>query len=176
MKWPPTDLEIIEEIYSRYYDQFASFSKDSANRGTKIYVPIDIESIANHFGIDGDILFGRLYYYLEPKYGFKQPDGTKVPFFSLRVEQDLHVVNYPLLASVLAELRAGRKKHLIATWLSAVAIVIALFSAAIALIGDDGSHSADTPWTHLCGAGIDSPSRPCRGSIGVSASEGGGYG
>ena len=143
MKWPPTDLEIIEEIYGRYYDQFASFSKDSANRDTKIYVPIDIESLAKHFGIDSDILFGRLYYYLEPKYGFKWPDGTVVPFFSLRMKQTLHVVHFPLLASVLAELRAGRKKHLIATWLSVAAIVIALFSAAfsaaIALISDGGS-------------------------------------
>ena len=143
MKWPPTDLEIIEEIYNRYYDQFSSFSKDSANRVSKIYVPIDIQSLANHFRVDGDILFGRLYYYLDRKYGFEQPDGTKVPFFSLRAGQDLNVVHFPLLASVLAQLRADHKKHLIATWLSVAAIVIALlsagFSAAMALIGSGGS-------------------------------------
>lgn len=136
MKWPPTDIRILEEIYRRYYGQFAEFSKDSPDRNSKIYIPIDIASLANHFQIDGDILFGRLYYYLERKYGFEQSDGTKVPFFSLRTGQEKHVVHFPLLASVLAELQGQRKKHLIAIWLSIAAIVISLFSAAVALMKD----------------------------------------
>ena len=41
-------------------------------------------AIRKAFQMDG-------YYHLEPKYGFTQPDGTKVHFFSLRVDDDRHV-------------------------------------------------------------------------------------
>lgn len=62
MKWPPTDLQVLEEIYRRYYGEFAAFSRDCPERSTKVYVPIDIAAIAKHFKIDGDIIHGRLYY------------------------------------------------------------------------------------------------------------------
>ena len=84
MKWPPTDLQILKEIYRRYYSVFAEYSRETPNRATKVYVPINIEELAEHFGIDSDIVFGRLYYHLEPKYGFTQKDNVKVRFFTLK--------------------------------------------------------------------------------------------
>jgi len=42
MKRLPTDREILEVIYRRYYNAFAAFSKESPDRETKIYVPIDV--------------------------------------------------------------------------------------------------------------------------------------
>ena len=134
MKWPPTDLEIIQHIYQAYYGKYAEFSKDEQNRETKIYVPIDIEFLAKQFRIDGDILFGRLYYYLDEKYGFERPDGTKVHFFALAVGNDRHVIHFPLLASVLAELKSQQRKHLFATWISIVAIGISIISVTISLL------------------------------------------
>jgi hypothetical protein len=49
-KRPPTDLEIMEEIYRRYYATFRSFSKEEPSRSAKVYVPIHIETIGEHFG------------------------------------------------------------------------------------------------------------------------------
>lgn len=133
MKWPPTDLQILEEIYRRYYSVFAEYSKEAPNRATKVYVPINIEELAEHFGIDADIVFGRLYYHLEPKYGFTQIDNSKVSFFTLKAVEDTHVVQFPLLAAVIAELREKRKKHVIATWLSVAALIVSAISVGIAL-------------------------------------------
>src|SRR5438105_15946171 len=99
MKRPPTDLKILEEIYRRYYSTFVSFSPDNKERVTKNYVPIDIVRIADHFAIDKDIVFGRLYYHLERKYGYTQPDGSKVHLFSRQIGDDRHCVQFPLLAS-----------------------------------------------------------------------------
>lgn len=129
MKWPPTDLELLEEIYKRYYSVFAGHSREEPTRSTKMFVPINIRELADHFNVDADIVFGRLYYDLEPKYGFENSDGTKVPFFYLKTGDDTNVVHFPLLASVVAKLRDERKKHLIATWISISALVISSVSA-----------------------------------------------
>jgi hypothetical protein len=133
-KRPPTDLEILEEIYKTYYSKFISFSKENPNRSSKMYVPIDIESIAKHFSVDSDIIFGRLYYHLEKKYGFTQPDGSKVPFFSIKVGSDKHVVHFPLLAAVYAKLREEENKHILSTWISVAAIIISVISLIISFL------------------------------------------
>lgn len=133
MKWPPTDLQILEEIYRRYYAKFAEYSKKYSNRATKVYVPINIEELADHFEIERDIVFGRLYYHLEPKYGFTQKDKSSVHFFTLEAGKDSHVVQFPLLAPVIAELREEKRKHLLATWLSVAALVVSAISVGIAL-------------------------------------------
>lgn len=119
---PPTDLEILEKIYDDYYSTFASYVK--GERTTKIFVPINIISIADHFSTDPDIIFGRLYYHLEKKYGYTQPDGSKVHLFTLWAGDDKHAVQFPLLAAVIAELREERNKYVVNTWLSIIAIVI----------------------------------------------------
>jgi hypothetical protein len=133
MKWPPTDLEILEEIYRRYYTNFSKHSEEMKLRAGKIYVPIDIQNLADHFSMDADIIFGRLYYHLEFKHGYTRPDGTKVPFFDLAVGGDRHVVHFPLLAAVVADLREGKKKHLTATWISIAALIVSLLSILISV-------------------------------------------
>ena len=134
MKRPPTDLEILEEIYESYYSTFISFSREKPNRSTKVYVPIDIEAIAKHFAVDPDIIFGRLYYHLESKYGFIQQDGSNVHFFALQSGSDKHTVQFPLLAAVIANLREERNKHLVATWLSIAAIITSVVSLVVSLV------------------------------------------
>ena len=127
-KRSPTDLEILEEIYKKYYSEFISFSREKPKRSSKIYVPINIESIAKHFSVDLDIIFGRLYYHLESKYGFAHEDGTKVHFFALQAGSEKHAVHLPLLAAVMARLREEKNKHLSSTWISVVAIIISIIS------------------------------------------------
>lgn len=132
-KRPPTDLEILEEIYKSYYSAFISFSREKPNRSAKVLVPIDIKSIAKHFSVDPDIIFGRLYYHLEPKYGFVQPSGSKVPFFAIQAGSDKDTVQFPLLAAVIASLREKRNKHIVSTWVSIAAIVISIVSLIVSL-------------------------------------------
>ena len=48
----PTDLQILNEIYVRYYDTFASFAEKDGSRDAKIFVPIDLVQIAKDMKVD----------------------------------------------------------------------------------------------------------------------------
>jgi len=136
MKRPPTDLEILEEIYRRYYEVFSEYSKDSPSRDTKVYVPIDIRAIADHFGVDGDIVHGRLYYYLDHKYSIVRGDGSKVPFFRFvenTTPQSRDQVQFPVLASAIASLRESRNQFLWATALAGASFLIALLAFIVSI-------------------------------------------
>ena len=134
MRRPPTDLQILEQIYKRYYSTFASFSQKDPTRSAKVFVPIDIREIGKHFGIDPDIIFGRLYYHLEPKYGFKQPDESNVHFFTRAIGSDRDCVQFPLLAAVVAKLREERNRDLSTRWLSVIAIAISFVSLLFSIL------------------------------------------
>lgn len=71
----PTDLELLNQIYDRYYTVFAGENGAVPQRESKIFVPIDCDTVAKALGVDGDIVFGRLYYDLDNRYGYKQQDG-----------------------------------------------------------------------------------------------------
>ena len=129
----PTDLQILEAIYNDYYETFITFNKENPSRRTKIYVPIDIDNIANHFKVDVDIIFGRLYYHLNRKYRYEQPNGSKVSFFSLDIDESRRSVQFPMLSSILADLKDQQQKHLIATWISIAAIFISIISLIISI-------------------------------------------
>ena len=130
MKTLPTDLKILNAIYEHYYETFVSFSKSDKNRSSKIYIPIDIKTLAEDMGVDPDIIFGRLYYDLDQKYAYKQEDGSNVHFFTLKIGDDRHCVNFPYMASVLAELREKNRKYRIATTIA----IFSLFVSVIALL------------------------------------------
>ena len=128
----PTDLQILDAIYDRYYETFAKFPTGS--RSSKIHVPIDILQIAHDLKVDDDIVFGRLYYHLQHKYGYKQDDGSSVSFFALRIGNDVHCVNFPLMASVLADLRDQSWKHKVAIWIAVGSLIIAIVSIVISIV------------------------------------------
>ena len=115
MKHVPTDLEILDAIYNRYYDDFVSYDEDNKIRSNKIHVPIDIIAISRELGVDEDIVFGRLYYHLNEKFGYKQDNNVQVNFFNMQVGGDRHCIQFPMLASVLADLREENRKYRIAT-------------------------------------------------------------
>ncbi len=129
MKRPPTDREILKRIHKRYYKEFGNFDRSNSKpeRETKIYVPIDCEVIAEDLRVDPDIVFGRLYYHLDKKYGYAQPDGSKVHLFAFTVGKDRHAVNFPLLSAVLAELEQ--------TWIRVtVPLIISLFALLVSVL------------------------------------------
>lgn len=136
----PTDLKLLSVIYEMYYDKFVNFVKSDPSRSAKIYVPIDCTAVAGRLGVDPDIVFGRLYYHLEKKYGYTQDDGAKVHFFSLKVGEDVKCVNFPLLASVLAGLRHENRKFWIGIWIAVLALVVSAGSLSISLYKESPNH------------------------------------
>lgn len=128
MKKLPTDRSILKKIYNSYYDVFKDFEIDSKTRSSKIYVPIDIEKISNDFNVDNDLIFGRLYYHLDKKYGYTQTDGSKVHLFTPKVGSDLNAVNFPLLGAILSEMEETYQKNGLSIILSVAALLISFFT------------------------------------------------
>ena len=123
-----TDRKLLQEIHDRYYETFASYQKGDDSRDSKIYVPIDVDKVASAFDVDGDIIFGRLYYHLDRKYGYKQDDGRMVHFFARVAGNDRHCVNFPLLTAVLADLKLENRKFRIATGIAFLSLIISIIA------------------------------------------------
>ena len=102
----------------------------------KIFVPIDLEKIAAQLGIDEDIIFGRLYYDLENRYGYKTGDNVAVSFFAMKVGGDRHAINFPYMSSVLAVLREENRKYRIATTMAFISLGISIISFTISIFSN----------------------------------------
>lgn len=124
----PTDIAILEVIYSTYYDAFCKHGSETENRDSKVYVPVDLKAVAEKLSVDPDIIFGRLYYYLEEKYGYQRKDGSSVCFFTLQAGKDRHCVNFPLLASVLASLQSEHSRFRLSLTISIISLVVSSLS------------------------------------------------
>jgi hypothetical protein len=139
LRWPtprpPTDYELLREIYHRHRGDFESAVARGA-RSARIAVPIDIPAIADALGADQDAVFGRLYYHLEPTYAPPQEPGTtaKKFFFSPLVGQDPNCVNFPLLEAVLASLWQQRRRDLLAIATAVVSFAISVASLIVSIV------------------------------------------
>ncbi|MCU7836151.1 MAG: hypothetical protein KZQ83_12995 [gamma proteobacterium symbiont of Taylorina sp.] len=123
-----TNRLLLKAIHDTYYSEFCSFDKNAPSRSSKIYVPIDCKTIAKSFNLDPDIVFGRLYYHLDKKHGYKKDDGSMVHLFSSKTGEDSHAVNFPLLSAVLAELEQSYYRFTIPIGLSILALFISIAS------------------------------------------------
>ena len=123
-----TDRKLLRKIHNKYYDEFCIYDKDESSRSSKMYVPIDCEEIAKEFKIDPDIIFGRLYYHLDKKYGYEDEGGARVHLFSMWVGTDRHVVHFPLLSAVLAGMEESNMRFWLPITLSSIALVISITS------------------------------------------------
>ena len=128
-----TDRLLLKAIYEEYYSEFCSFNDEDKSRSSKNYVPIDCKAISAKLNLDYDIVFGRLYFHLERKYGYKRGE-TLVPLFYLGIGRDRHVVNFPLLSAILAELEQSHARFTLPLWLSIVAIAISALALFIQII------------------------------------------
>lgn len=126
----PSDGNIIEAIYKEYYEVFLNYDNEADSRSARIYVPIDCRLIADRLRMDPELLFGRLYYHLNKKHGYKQDDGSHMHLFVIQAGEDRHAVNFPLLASVLAEKQVSFHRYMLPIYISTVALVV----SALALI------------------------------------------
>ena len=91
------------------------------------YLPIRIPEVAARLGCSPEMLFGRLYYHLDAKYRYAQEGGAQVHLFSVKVGSEIHCVNFPYLAAVLAERNEERRRQL---WSLSVAIAALVLSVA----------------------------------------------
>lgn len=130
----PTDEDLLANIYNKYLKTFSDWSEENKTRVAKIWVPIDIDSMAKKYRCDPDLIFGRLYYHMNEKYGSRTGDGQDVNFFNMRLAKDRHVVNFPLLTSVLADLQDARKRFIISTRMAALSLVVSAISIGIAVL------------------------------------------
>jgi len=137
MKRLPKDVEILEAIYTRYYDDFRSYVKDKPDQISRIRVPIDVNLIAKDCGLEEEMVFGRLYYHFNKKYSYKNENGERTTFFST-IKFEGMGVNFPLVASTIAELRTNESQEkkfeaalifsMVALLLSVVSIFLVLYS------------------------------------------------
>ncbi len=84
--------------------------------------------IAKVLDVDEDIVFGRLLYHLEKKYGYVQDGGSHVHLFAINLGKDHHVIHFPLLSSILAEMEQTNIRYITPTIISVVALIFAVMS------------------------------------------------
>jgi hypothetical protein len=127
----PTDLEILEDIYYRYHDEFRTYAKKEPDRIARIRVPIEVEEVAEACGVEEDMIFGRIFYHFNKKYSYKNNKGEVTTFFTTEKFEGLSV-NFPLVASVLADKYAEQKQHETLLFVSGTAIALSLISLVVA--------------------------------------------
>ena len=140
MRNAPTELELLDTIYEKYYDAFAAYDAKAPGRSSKNYVPIDINGIGLALGVDPEIVFGLLYYHLEKKYGYDEAGtaggaGARVNFFAMKIGGDRHCIHFPQLAGVVAGLRSEDRKYKLATTISVISFFVSLVSFGLSLSG-----------------------------------------
>jgi hypothetical protein len=139
MRNAPTELKLLDTIYEQYYDAFAAYDEKAPGRGSKNYVPIDINEIGRALGVDPEIVFGLLYYHLEKKYGYdvpvalKEQPPSRMHFFAMRIGGERHCIHFPYLAGVVAGLRSDDRKYRLATTISVISFFVSLVSFGLSL-------------------------------------------
>ena len=142
MKRVPTDLKILKCIFDRYYAEFSSFEKSNPSRESKVYVCIDIREIAISLKTDPDIVFGRLYYYMEDKYRLVKPNGSEVNFFRFVQgvgSKERHQVQFPMLVSVLASLQESNARYFWPLLISVISLIFSLCALLPAFLQKGGA-------------------------------------
>lgn len=128
----PTDLEILEDIYYRYHDDFRKYAKKDPDRIARIRVPIEVEDVAEACGVDEDMIFGRIFYHFNKKYSYTNTDGEVTTFFTTEKFEGLSVC-FPLVASVLADKYAEKKQHETQLFIAGIAVVLSIIALLVAI-------------------------------------------
>jgi hypothetical protein len=127
----PTDRDIMRCIYEMYESNYPGATVEAIRGENDPYIEIDIPAIAARLRCKPELLFGRLYYFLDYKHRYRQDDGSLVPLFHPRVGKKEKVINFPYLASILAELDQEYRKQSWSFGFSIIALVLSLTSIAI---------------------------------------------
>ncbi len=124
----PSDLDILNAIYEHYFPKFVESNNkfsDDDDRVAGAFMQIDVAEIANQLDADPNIVFGRLYYYLEKKYGNKD---EHLSLFALKVGGRPHCVNMLYLTSIVSELRREYGRYWWTMAFTAISVAISAIS------------------------------------------------
>lgn len=121
----PTDRKVLRCIYDMYKGAYPGNSLADGKGENDPYLPIDVFAIAKRLNTKPELIFGRLYYYLDSRHSYKQEGGALVPLFQVNFQGKRHCVHFPFLASILADLEFEHSKY---WWPLVVSVVAALLS------------------------------------------------
>lgn len=124
----PTDREILRRIFEMYAPSYPGTQPGEIRGKNDPYLPIKINEVATRFGCSPEMLFGRLYYHLDAKFSYTKDGNVKVHLFALNVGAEVHCVNFPFLAAVLAEKDEEHKRQLWSLGVAITALVLSLAS------------------------------------------------
>jgi len=128
----PTDLEIMEELYERYFESFRKYATEDPDRIARIRVPINVQEVAEACEVEEDMIFGRIFYHFNKKYSYKDEKGNVTTFFITDKFEGLSV-NFPIVASVLADLRTEKRKTDNFLFISSTALTLSVIALLIAI-------------------------------------------
>lgn len=123
----PTDRQVLRCIYEMYEAAYPGVPPGEVRGENDPYLSIDVYAVAKLLDCKPELLFGRLYYYLDAKHRYKQENGALVSLFYLNLQGKRHCVHFPFLASVLAGHDDDHRRH---SWSLAVSFVALVLSVA----------------------------------------------
>ncbi len=127
----PTDRRVLRCIYEMYEASYPGVQSGEVRGENDPYLPIDLQAVAKRLGCKPELLFGRLYYYLDAKYRYKQDSGSHVSLFHINLNGRGHCVHFPYLASILAGHDYDFRNH---SWSLAVSMLALGLSVASILV------------------------------------------
>jgi hypothetical protein len=122
----PTDRQVLRCIYVMYESSYPGVLAVGERGENDPYLPINIPTIAKKLECKPELLFGRLYYYLDEKHRYKQDNDSLVSLFQLNFLGKGNCVHFPYLASILASHDEEHRKQLWSLALSMVAVALSL--------------------------------------------------
>ena len=130
----PSDYKILNTIFKTYQYDFINYDNLPNKHKSKNLVPIDCNKIAEQLQTDGEIIFGRLHYFLSQKYQQLDENGEKLQlFYTFMANGEKHCIHFSYLTSVLAEMREERKARLSSMVFAGISAFAAFLSAIFAI-------------------------------------------
>jgi hypothetical protein len=129
----PTDRQVLRCIYEMYESSYPGVLQGDGRGENDPYLPINIHAVAERLECKPELLFGRLYYYLDAKHRYKQDNDSLVNLFHLNLQNKRHCVHFPYLASILAGHDEEHQRQSRSLAVSIVALVLSI-SAIIAQV------------------------------------------
>lgn len=123
-----TDLKLLESIYNMYYEDYL---KKANMRVSTIFVPINLDLIAQKLNSNPTTIHGRLHSHLNRRYNYSKrnsADNSIITLFSYIPDEDSYCINFPYLTGIIADLKNEDKKFKQSIILSIIAVVMSAIS------------------------------------------------